>query len=134
MCVSFVIFIKGNTPVLFGWSFYHGGPLVCLCIYFPDDDFVDVETCRRVVSDIWLCIIDCAVCWIQYHMINLLHEIWITLCLKIQCLPRSKHTSSSISLSCISVHIVNVHKLQTHFKNLTWCSLRWHWLALEIES
>jgi len=56
--VSFVIFAKGNTAMLSGWSFYHGGLPVCLCIYLPDDDLVDVETCRRVVSDImyyWLC-------------------------------------------------------------------------------
>jgi len=52
MYVSFVIFVKGNTPVLSGWSFYHGGLLVCLCIYLPDDDLVEVKTCKRVRSDI----------------------------------------------------------------------------------
>jgi len=51
MFMSFVIFFKGNTPVLSGWSFYHGGLLVCLCIYIPDDDLVEVETCRTVISD-----------------------------------------------------------------------------------
>jgi len=66
-----------------------------------------------------LCIIDCAACWIQYHMINLLREIWISLHLKIQCLPHSKYTTSSTSLICVAIHIVNVHKLQTHFMNLT---------------
>jgi hypothetical protein len=131
---QFCHLLKGNTPVLSGWSFYHGGPLVCLCIYLPDDDFVEVKTCRRVISDIWLCIIDCAVCWIKYHKISLLCAIWVTLCLQILCLPHSKRISSSTSLSCSAVHIINVHKLQTCFKNLTWCFLSWHWLALEIES
>jgi len=30
-----------------------------------NDDRVEVETCRTV-SDQWLFIIDCAVCWIKY--------------------------------------------------------------------
>ena len=37
----------------------------CFSIYFADDDFVRVETCRRNISDKWLFIIDCATCWIK---------------------------------------------------------------------
>jgi hypothetical protein len=51
--------------------------VVYLCIYLPDDDLVEVETCRRDISDKWLFIIDCAVCWFKYCIINLLHGIWI---------------------------------------------------------
>jgi hypothetical protein len=39
--------------------------LVCLCIYLPDDDLVDVGTCRRNISDELLFIISCAICWIK---------------------------------------------------------------------
>ena len=49
------IFVKYNTSlteiVLFA----------CLCIYLPDDDLVEVETCRRVISDKLLFITDCEV-------------------------------------------------------------------------
>jgi hypothetical protein len=43
--------------------------LLGLCIYLPDDDLVEVETCRRDISDKLLFIIDCAVCWIKYCII-----------------------------------------------------------------
>jgi hypothetical protein len=39
--------------------------LVYICIYLPDDDLVKVETCKRNISDKWLFIIDCAICWIK---------------------------------------------------------------------
>jgi hypothetical protein len=42
----------------------------CLCIYLPADARVKVETCRRSVSDKRLFNIDCAVCWIKYHVIK----------------------------------------------------------------
>jgi hypothetical protein len=49
------VFVKYNTSltkfVLFA----------CLFIYLPDDDLVEVETCRRVISDKLLFITDCAV-------------------------------------------------------------------------
>jgi len=51
---------------------------VYLFMYSPDNDLVQVETCRRG-SDKRLFIIDCVVCWIEYHIISLLHGIWITL-------------------------------------------------------
>ena len=53
--------------------------LVCLFIYLPDDDLVQVETCRGNMYDKLLFITDCAVCWIKYCTVNLLHGIWITL-------------------------------------------------------
>jgi hypothetical protein len=31
--------------------------LVCLCIFLPDDDLIDVKTCRRNIRDTWLFII-----------------------------------------------------------------------------
>jgi len=43
--------------------------LVHLLIYVPDDDLVQVETCRRDVSGkllLLLFIIDCVICWIEY--------------------------------------------------------------------
>ena len=51
---------------------------VCLGIYPPDDDLAEVETCGRNVSDKLLFITDCAVCWINCCIINLLYGIWIT--------------------------------------------------------
>ena len=41
--------------------------LLCVCIYFPDDDLVEAETCRTKLSD-KLFIIDHAICWIRYRM------------------------------------------------------------------
>jgi hypothetical protein len=35
---------------------------VCLSVYLPDDDLVEVETCRGDTSDKLLFITDCAVC------------------------------------------------------------------------
>ena len=43
--------------------------LGCLFIYFADDDLVRVETCRGIISDKWLFIIDCANCWIKFCII-----------------------------------------------------------------
>jgi len=37
--------------------------LVCCCIYFPDYGLVEVETCRRNVSDKFVYTVDCAICW-----------------------------------------------------------------------
>jgi len=48
--------------------------LVYLFIYFPDNDLVQVETCRWGSARYY-----CAVCWIEYHIISLLHGMWITL-------------------------------------------------------
>ena len=39
--------------------------LLRLCICRPDDDLVEVKTCRKDISDKWLFIIHCAVCWIK---------------------------------------------------------------------
>jgi hypothetical protein len=43
---------------------------VCLCVYLPDDDLVEDETCRRNVSDKLLFITDYAMCWIEYCVIE----------------------------------------------------------------
>jgi hypothetical protein len=40
--------------------------LVCLCIYLSDDDILELETCRRNVSDKWLFITDCTIRCIKY--------------------------------------------------------------------
>jgi hypothetical protein len=45
--------------------------IVCLCIYLPDDDLVEVETGNRNISDKWL-FLDCAACWIKYCIIKLI--------------------------------------------------------------
>jgi hypothetical protein len=37
--------------------------LACLLLYLPDDDLTAVEICTRDVSDKWLFIINCAICW-----------------------------------------------------------------------
>ena len=37
--------------------------IVCLCIYCPDDDLVDVETCRRNISDKFLFVAVYVACW-----------------------------------------------------------------------
>ena len=37
--------------------------LVCLCIYLPDDNLAKVEALRWDVSDKWLFINNCAICW-----------------------------------------------------------------------
>jgi hypothetical protein len=45
--------------------------IFCTCVHFmcpPDEDLVQVETCRRAVSDKWLFIIGYAICWIEYCM------------------------------------------------------------------
>jgi hypothetical protein len=41
--------------------------LVCLCICRPDDGLAEVKTCRKDISDKWLFIIHCAVCWIKWY-------------------------------------------------------------------
>ena len=52
--------------------------LLCLCIYLRDDDCTEFKTYRRAISEKWLSIIDCAVCWIKY-CINFIHTLgyWI---------------------------------------------------------
>jgi len=50
---------------------YQGGALselMCLCIYLPDNELVEVDTCQRDISDKWLFIINCAIYWIAYCM------------------------------------------------------------------
>ena len=44
--------------------------LVCLFVYLPDDDLVEVETCRRNISDKRLFIIDCAVHCIKHRTVR----------------------------------------------------------------
>ena len=39
--------------------------LLCVCIYFPDNDIVLVETCRKDINGKLLYIIDCAICWLR---------------------------------------------------------------------
>ena len=56
-------------------SLTEGTVLVCLCVHFPDYNFVEVETYRKDVSDKWLFITDCAVCFIKHIAVNLLSEI-----------------------------------------------------------
>ena len=49
--------------------------LVCLCINIPDDDLVEVEACRRGISEKLLFVIFCAMCWVRYGIITLLYGI-----------------------------------------------------------
>jgi len=45
---------------------YKGGihyELIYICIPLPDDELVEVETCKEDISDKF--IIDCAICWIE---------------------------------------------------------------------
>jgi hypothetical protein len=37
-------------------------------MYLRDDDLVEVETCRRDISDKWLFTINCAICLINYYV------------------------------------------------------------------
>ena len=55
-------------------SLPEGNVLVCLCIHFPDDNFVEVETYRRDISDKWLFVTDCAVCLVKRCVVSLLSE------------------------------------------------------------
>jgi len=48
---------------------------VSLCIYFPDYDIVQVETCRKDISDKWLFITDSANCWLKY-CIQMFFFLW----------------------------------------------------------
>jgi hypothetical protein len=47
-------------------------------LYLPDDGVLHVEICRKDIGDTKLLIVDCAVCWIKYSIINPLHRILIT--------------------------------------------------------
>jgi hypothetical protein len=54
--------------------------------YRTDDDIVEAETCKGdIISDKWVFIIDCAICWIKSCIFSLLHGIWIPLNLHIIC-------------------------------------------------
>jgi len=53
--------------------------LASLGIYSPEDDIVEVETRRMEISDNLLIINYCAICWISYCIICLLHGTWIAL-------------------------------------------------------
>lgn len=46
--------------------------IVCLRAYRPDDDILEVETCRRNTSDYLF--IYCAVCFITYSLVNITME------------------------------------------------------------
>lgn len=52
---------------------------VCLFKQQPDDDFVEVETCRKGVSHKLLFTTDCVICCLKYCIINLLHGTRFTL-------------------------------------------------------
>ena len=43
-----------------------------------DDGYIEAEKCRGdTINEKRLIIIDCAVCWLEYSIFNLLHVIWI---------------------------------------------------------
>jgi len=46
------------------------GVLVWLCVYLSDDDPVEVETCRRNISDKLLIFIEFAICWVKHCMVE----------------------------------------------------------------
>jgi len=56
-----------RTHIHISWTQF--AVLVCLYIYRPDDDLVDVETCRRNISDKFLFVTDYAACWIKCYAI-----------------------------------------------------------------
>jgi hypothetical protein len=63
---SLLVFAPSTHSNTASWS----SVLVCLCIYHPDDDLVEVETCRRNISDIIIC----------YWVCSLLHQIQYNQC------------------------------------------------------
>jgi hypothetical protein len=44
--------------------------LVWLCVYLSDDDLVEVETCRRNISDKLLIFIEFTLCWVKHCMVE----------------------------------------------------------------
>jgi hypothetical protein len=47
---------------------------------FPEDDLLGPKQGKGASQNSkWLFIVTCAVSWIKYYIINLLHGIWITL-------------------------------------------------------
>ena len=46
-------------------------------MYLPDDDLVELEACKRNISENLLFIIYCEIRWLQRYMVNLLHGIWM---------------------------------------------------------
>lgn len=52
-----------RTHIRISWTQF--AVIVCLCIYRLHDDLVDVETCRRNISDKFLFVTDYAACWIK---------------------------------------------------------------------
>jgi uncharacterized membrane protein len=58
------------SPICFRGLLSVNLPLtLCLCTYLAGDDVLEVEKCVRNVSDKWLFIINCAICWIAYCII-----------------------------------------------------------------
>ena len=53
--------------------------LLRLCLYLPEDDPVEDETCGIIISDkIFFFISDFAICLIKCSAIGLVHGVWIT--------------------------------------------------------
>jgi hypothetical protein len=46
-------------------------------MYLPDDDLVELEACKRNISENLLFIIYCEIRWLQRYMVNILHGIWM---------------------------------------------------------
>jgi len=77
ICVNFVIFIQREYPEkiikIEFFSFYtHDGWVVLILLYKMNVHIL----CCLVYG--YMFIADCAVCWITYCIMNLLHAIWVT--------------------------------------------------------